>query len=192
MISMIPLITIFILSLIGCYVLVKCLKGTANINVEANEDTKEGLAVNLIARIMPKIKIPKVQTQVSGGIAAFVIVFGLLTTVFYYCEATKTEKWIISGEIIKENSSTYRGISVSYRPPSPGLNVYQTNGRFDLYNVKIEIDNKWPTLQFSCDGYIPEDYKISRENATINKREKLIILKKPVILTRIDQDGGDP
>ena len=192
MISMLPLIIIFILSLIGCYVLVKCLRGTANINMEANENTKEGLAVNLISRIIPIIKIPKVQIQVSGGIAGFIIIFGLLTTVFYYCEAIKTEKWIISGEIIKENSSTYRGISVSYRPPSPGVNIYQTGGRFDLYNVKIEKDNEWPILQFSCDGYLPEDYRISGENATINKREKLIILKKPVILTRIDQDGGDP
>ena len=181
---MIPPVLFFILSLIGAYVLFKILKSRATIK----EPTK----------------------QIGGAMAGFVILFGLLTGSYYFLRGSvptseyqkrieeyerqireikenwQPQVWTVSGYIIKENSTADEQINVNYFPPSPGINFYPVQGRFHLYNVKICKADQWPTVQFTCEGYYPEDYQISPENAEINEKEKSIKLKNEIKLTKIN------
>jgi len=186
MIHIIPPTLFFVLSLIGTYVLFKILKSKATINER--------------------------KKLIRGALAGFLILFVSLTQSFYFLflhdsisiteyskrieeyerrireikETWEPQVWTVSGYIIKENSTAAEQINVNYFPPSPGINYYPVQRRFHLYNVKICKADQWPTVQFTCEGYYPEDYQISPGTADINEKYKSIKLKNEIRLTKIN------
>lgn len=165
MTSIIPLIIFFFLSLIGAFVLFKFVKSEA--------------------------VIEKRKGFMSGGIAGFVIIFGLLANWNYFLRTQelenkwKPQSWTITGCIVKEGSESYKGIDVKYQPPSPALEIHQANGCFNLYRVMICEATKWPILQFECKGFFPYKYEIRPDNAIIDKNTMVVKLRSKISLEKI-------
>lgn len=192
MTAILALIIIYILSIIGVIVIYKCVKSSAEISTSFIPKGIPEVPENSIAPL-DEFKKKKRQIKLKGGIAGFVIIFGLLTNSYLYlsqkgCDGPKPESqfWTVTGNIVKEDSKSYEGVDVQYQPPSPALEIHSENGSFNLYRVKImeDCDNGWPTLQFSCKGFSPDNYKIDPYKDTIDKNDKVIRLKDDIFLLK--------
>lgn len=191
LISIVPPVVFFVLSLIGAYVLFKKLKSSANIN--------------------------KPSQQIRGALAGFVIIFGLLSSPYYFYDAVpglahrlvvkqyerkieklqievteitkkwKPQDWKITGYISKDGPGSYEEVDATYQPPNPYLQIVPENGSFCLYGVKISEGCGWPTFQFSCKGFMPDEYKIDPKKDAVDKNDNTIRLKDRIYLAKIDE-----
>ena len=175
-------IILFVLSLIGAYVLFKMLKSTAVLNEK--------------------------KKQITGALVGFIIIYGLLFSVSYKLRGSvpdkvhtelkkkyedkmaeiiatwKPQEWTVEGNINKEESQSYLGIQVQYQPPSPALVIDKEDGHFVLYRVSIVQGIGWPRLKFFCQGYNPDSYYIDSRIDIVNEAERIIRLGNPVELIK--------
>jgi hypothetical protein len=189
--TIMPLIIIFALSLGGAFVLFKYMKSTAEINSQV---LKKLGNMNLDLGIRGKLK--NRPMKITGAVAGFVIIFGLLTNSYYYLRVDELEKrwkpqpWTVTGYLVKEGSTSFEGVNVSYQPPAPAFQIRQPDGNFNLYRVMLCDGMMSPTLQFYCDGFLPDYYKLSPEKIVIDRDSRVITLKNKIVLGRIGQAGG--
>jgi hypothetical protein len=174
--ALMELIIIVSICLIATVVLFKVLKSSASIDSSAKAEYV--------------ISIKKSRVIAGGALAGFIILFGLITNFYYYLETEecknkwKHQPWTITGHIVKENDQLYRGINVNYIPHQPAFRINGADGSFSLYRVMICKSIKWPTLQFSCNGYMPDNYKLTHKNVDVDEDSKIIQLKHKVFLER--------
>ncbi len=169
---LIPLSVIFALSLSGSVVLFKFLSSSATIK--------------------------KKSYKAGGAIAGFILIYGLLFTSFnswYKAETEqklKSETWTIRGTVVKEGASKHDGITVNHIPDSPSA-VSGTNGEFRMEGVDlfpVKLPEGLPELQFESadENFHTRTIDLSEDNVEIKKEKKQIVLKKPIMLARIE--GG--
>ncbi len=182
----------FLLSLAGAYVLFAILKSSA--------------------------WIKRADYQAGGALAGFLLIFGTLAITHHQLAAGKADgdardkaearvvaleqelaekdrlcefdHWTIKGTVVRKDREPrrHRGIKVSVLPHQFAHSKF--DGRFTLRNIKLaraELNSR--ELQFSSEGYYPEDLKVDLDKAVIKSEEKLIELQEPVELWPEDPDA---
>ena len=151
----------FLLSLVGAFVLFKLLKSAA--------------------------LIQRAGYQAGGALAGFLLIFG--TLYFSYDKLltkqleteTKVDLWVIVGKVTRQDQTLHGFIEVSVLPP-PQSALSESKGSFRFQRVEI-IGEQWPELKFDADGYYTETKVLSEEVADIDRDQKRIELH-PVVLEK--------
>ena len=154
---------IFILSLVGAFILFKFLKSFA--------------------------LIKKAGHQAGGAIAGFLLIYGAL----YYSfdnlletvEVWKPTTWNIVGTVKRQDATKHESIRIKHIPPRPST-LTDESGSFRLENVRMIRGEGWPEIYFESDGYYPMTYPIiKRKNAVVEADKKKIKLKDIIEITKI-------
>ena len=153
------IVVIFILSLVGAFVLFKLLKSTAIIK--------------------------KAKYQAGGALAGFLLIYGTLYGSFYRLSCSEggrepePEHWTVIGTAKREKVKDHIGIEVRQLPPNPTFT--DASGSFHLENVKV-LKDRWPELIFERENYFPRYITIDETNAEIDANRKEIKLKEAIEL----------
>lgn len=160
----ITIVTImFLMSLIGAYVLFKLLKSTA--------------------------VIKRTGYQAGGALAGFLLIYGIL---FYsYDKMTQPNSqpepvttWTITGIVKRDSTKKHDGISIRHMPPAP--NTYtDASGFFRLENVRNINKDGYPELYIENDGYFPLPFIITDSNAVIDKNKQTIRLRDDLKIYKV-------
>lgn len=192
--QLIVAVVLFLLSLLGAYVLFKVLKSAA------------------------WIKRP--DYQAGGALAGFLLIFATLSMTHYKLSALESddleavkldleqriaelrqdnaelrqaleaqknrddiEYWTIRGQVVRLDKDPHdnEGISVAVIPHEATRS--QFDGNFTLRQVKLlQAERYLRELQFAAEGYYPIDQMISMETASYDDEKKIIDLKDPIEL----------
>ncbi len=184
----------FLLSLVGAYVLFKVLKSSAVIN--------------------------RPGYQAGGALAGFLLIFGTLAITHQKLSASELDEnsrrqlkariteleqalvdteslcefdhWMIKGTVVRQDEEPrrHRGIKVSVIPHQTASSGF--DGSFTIRNIKLARAEQTPReLQFSLEGYHPQDLTVvDQENADFDAEKKIIKLHR-VELFPVEDPNGD-
>ncbi len=175
----------FLLSLVGAYVLFKVLKSSA--------------------------LIQRPGYQAGGALAGFLLIFGTLVLSQQKLSASEVDEesrfqlearvveleqelaekeslcefdhWMIKGQVVRHDREPrrHRGIKVSVIPHQTASS--RPDGSFTLRNVKLARAEQTPReLQFSSEGYHPEELTVDLGNAEFDLEKRIIELQDPIEL----------
>lgn len=147
----------FILSLIGAYVLFKYLKSSALIK-------REGY-------------------KAGGAIAGFLLIYGILFYSFDSLLKYKPQVWSITGTVIKEGTTSHDAIVIKQVPPKP-CTFTDESGSFRLDNIQMTDGDELPEIYITCEGFNPVNCQINKENAVIKYDKKEIKVKDAIKIIR--------
>lgn len=170
---------IFLLSLLGAFVLFKFLKAYARIR-------RKGY-------------------QAGGALAGFLLIYGALYTSYDRIENARIEEaklerqaneqrdatlnsqsWSITGTVVRGDTTVHNGIVVRLIPPVPATSS-DLSGNFRLDNVHLKSPDAYPEIYVESQSYYPISYGLNRDNAVTDNVNQTIKLKDTIKLDRVKQ-----
>ena len=155
---------VFLLSLLGAFVLFRLLKSTAVV-------TRPG-------------------SQAGGALAGFLLIFPTLYGGYYQLlrlelelAEAEAQAWTVEGKATRLGERRHGNVTVQLMPPSP-VALSEDDGTFILRGVRLTkqqvADRNWPRLRASAEGFLPSTLEPNRVDA--RQTERLIILGDKIVL----------
>lgn len=162
---------IFLLSLLGAFVLFKFLKSYA--------------------------KIQRKGYQAGGALAGFLLIYAALYSSYDRIEQARiaearTEReaaldaqlWTISGTVMRSDTTVHDGIVVRLVPPVP-TTASDLGGHFRLENVRLKKGAALPEINVESPSYFPMPFVLNPENSVSDSGRLTLKIKDTIKLDRV-------